>query len=74
MQLLFLMQMDVSARGSYDNYLNGLMPLFEKVLLTLPVIPKECKSNSHMFYIILKNEETTLMDYLKSKETYKDYE
>jgi dTDP-4-amino-4,6-dideoxygalactose transaminase len=52
----------------FHNYYEALTPLAEKGLLKLPVIPPECKSNSHMFHIILEDEQTrdALMNYLKS--------
>ncbi len=52
----------------FDYYYQGLTPLAMDGFLRLPVVSPECECNSHMFYIILKDEETrnALMDYLKS--------
>lgn len=51
----------------YERYYRELTDLEEKGLLALPKIPKECKSNYHMFYIILPSCRTRnrLMDHLK---------
>ena len=51
-----------------EYYYRALHPLAMDGMLKLPTIPKECESNNHMFYILLKDEETrnTLMGYLKS--------
>jgi dTDP-4-amino-4,6-dideoxygalactose transaminase len=53
----------------FEYYYDALSPLSEKGLLRLPAITSECGGNYHMFYILLKDEETrkNLMDYLKSK-------
>jgi len=53
----------------FDYYYRELIPLVNDGLLRLPYVGSECKSNSHLFYIILENEETRngLMDYLKSR-------
>lgn len=41
--------------SSWQYYYELLSPLSKKGLLELPVIPKLCKSNAHMFYIKLEN-------------------
>jgi len=53
----------------FDYYYKALIPLVNDGKLRLPYISSECESNSHLFYIILKDEKTrnTLMDYLKSR-------
>jgi len=53
----------------FNAYYQQLTPLAERGFLKLPVVAFGCESNSHMFYIILKDEETrtALMNYLKSK-------
>jgi dTDP-4-amino-4,6-dideoxygalactose transaminase len=53
----------------FNAYYQQLAPLAERGFLKLPVVAPGCGSNSHMFYIILKDEETrnALMNYLKSK-------
>lgn len=61
----------ISARRKeiYLKYQGGLKPLEEKGMLNLPVIPENCKSNYHMFYIILPDGQTRdeLMYYLKEQ-------
>lgn len=53
--------------ASWERYYNELSELKDKGLIELPVIPKECSHNAHMFYIKLKdlNERTKLINYLK---------
>jgi dTDP-4-amino-4,6-dideoxygalactose transaminase len=53
----------------FDYYYKELIPLVNEGLLRLPYISNECQSNSHLFYIILKDESSrnALMDYLKSR-------
>ena len=55
-------------KAIFNYYYEALTPLAKKGVLRLPAIPSECKSNSHMFYIILDDEQTrdALMNYLKS--------
>jgi dTDP-4-amino-4,6-dideoxygalactose transaminase len=53
----------------FDYYNKALIPLANDGKLRLPYLSSECESNSHLFYIILNDENTrnALMDYLKSK-------
>lgn len=53
----------------FEYYYQALSPLAMGDILRLPVVSPECEGNSHMFYIILKDEKTrnALMDYLKSQ-------
>jgi dTDP-4-amino-4,6-dideoxygalactose transaminase len=53
----------------FDYYYKALMPLANDGYVRLPYIANQCRTNSHLFYIILQDEETrnTLMDYLKSQ-------
>nr|NIM97945.1 dTDP-4-amino-4,6-dideoxygalactose transaminase [candidate division Zixibacteria bacterium] len=55
--------------GIFDYYYKALIPLVNDGKLRLPYISSECRSNSHLFYIILKDEDTrnALMDHLKSR-------
>lgn len=55
--------------ASWELYYNGLSELKDNGLIELPVIPKDCVHNAHMFYIKLKdlNERTELINYLKKK-------
>lgn len=52
----------------FKYYYEALTPLAGKGVLSLPTLSPENEGNSHMFYILLKDEETrnALMDYLKS--------
>ena len=56
--------------NSWQKYYDGLQELEEKDLLELPVIPKECTHNAHMFYIKVKDLDTRtkLLEYLKQKD------
>ena len=53
----------------FDYYYKALIPLVNDGKLRLPYVSSECESNSHLFYIILKDENTrnALMDHLKSR-------
>jgi len=42
---------------SWGLYYEGLISLAKEGLIDLPVIPKECCGNSHMFYVKLKNSK-----------------
>jgi dTDP-4-amino-4,6-dideoxygalactose transaminase len=54
-------------RGIYEFYLEHLSPLQEQRLLGLPFVPRECRINYHLFYILLNepNARDGLMAYLK---------
>jgi dTDP-4-amino-4,6-dideoxygalactose transaminase len=41
----------------FDYYHEMLIPLEKKGLIRLPVIPKNCTTNYHMFYILLQSEQ-----------------
>jgi len=53
----------------YWRYEARLRPLAMQGLLMLPVIPPECESNYHMFYIVLNSlqERTGLIEHLKAQ-------
>lgn len=53
----------------YNYYHKALMPLVNQGKIKLPCISSECQSNSHLFYIILRDEKTRndLIDFLKQK-------
>lgn len=53
---------------SWNYYYNSLRGLEEEGKLRLPVVPKECKHNGHIFYIILSSlkERESLGIYLKN--------
>jgi dTDP-4-amino-4,6-dideoxygalactose transaminase len=56
-------------KAIYKQYRMLLRPLEVQGLLSLPNIPEDCKSNYHMFYILLSDMETrdALMEYLKQQ-------
>ncbi len=53
----------------YERYMNVFNDIEENGRLELPVIPKDCLSNYHMFYLLLENEQDRdgLIDYLKDQ-------
>ena len=53
--------------GSWKRYYECLSILRDQGKIELPVIPKECQHNAHMFYIKAKDlqERTKLIAYLK---------
>ena len=53
----------------YRHYEARLRPLADQGLVTLPIIPPECESNYHMFYIVLNSldERTRLIEHLKAQ-------
>jgi len=54
----------------FEYYSDGLAPLVERGLLMTPKPVKKGGANSHVFYVILEDEETRdgLMDHLKARE------
>ncbi|MEG1426995.1 MAG: dTDP-4-amino-4,6-dideoxygalactose transaminase, partial [Oscillospiraceae bacterium] len=55
--------------ATWQRYYDGLRPLADTGRIDLPVIPKECKHNAHMFYIKVKDieERTALTVFLKER-------
>lgn len=55
--------------ASWQFYHDSLLPLEEKGLVQLPVIPGHCTHNAHMFYIKAKDleERTALIAFLKAR-------
>lgn len=53
--------------ASWNAYYEMLEPLAKAGRIELPVIPKDCKHNAHMFYIKTKDieERTALASFLK---------
>lgn len=51
----------------WSYYYEHLMPLYERELLELPIIPEQCVHNAHMFYVKAKDLEvrTKLIEFLK---------
>lgn len=60
---------------SWNKYYSELKPLEEQGLIELPVIPKECEHNAHMFYVKLKNlkERTEFIKYLKENDVQSSF-
>lgn len=56
-------------REIYQIYEDRLRPLEMRGLVTLPIIPPECESNYHMFYVVLNSldERTRLIEHLKAQ-------
>ncbi len=52
---------------NWNHYYEKLLPLAEAGKIELPVIPKDCVHNAHMFYIKLKDieERTAFIDFMK---------
>ena len=44
-------------KNIYNHYYENLKDLENKDILRLPIIPKECESNYHMFYVLLSSPE-----------------
>jgi dTDP-4-amino-4,6-dideoxygalactose transaminase len=53
----------------FERYLARLSPLFESELLEAPVIPKNCRINYHMLYVLSRDAEsrTRLQRHLQSR-------
>jgi dTDP-4-amino-4,6-dideoxygalactose transaminase len=68
-QLEMLGSISQRRRQLYQRYQDHLRPLEEEGLLRLPVVPEECESNYHLFYILLPDQPTRdgLMAHLKEK-------
>jgi dTDP-4-amino-4,6-dideoxygalactose transaminase len=57
-QLEMLQPIADRRRQIYETYHAALSPLAAEGLLRLPVIPPECTSNYHMFYILVRDRPT----------------
>jgi dTDP-4-amino-4,6-dideoxygalactose transaminase len=53
----------------YRRYEARLWPLADRGLVTLPIVPPDCESNYHMFYIVLNSldERMRLIEHLKAQ-------
>ncbi|MGB9594801.1 MAG: dTDP-4-amino-4,6-dideoxygalactose transaminase [Candidatus Poribacteria bacterium] len=67
-QLEYLDEIKEKRRTVFNFYYENLKELEDSGFLKLPIIPKECETNYHIFYIILPSYEirNSLMDRLKS--------
>lgn len=54
-QLLMMDEIRANRIKTFEDYYKLLSPLKEENLIELPVIPKDCSQNGHMFYIKVKN-------------------
>lgn len=56
--------------STWNTYFSLLTPLAKKGLIELPVVPKECEHNAHMFYLKTKNleERQALISFLKTRD------
>jgi dTDP-4-amino-4,6-dideoxygalactose transaminase len=68
-QLELMDQIAARRRTVYDFYFDRLTPLADSGHLRLPVIPKNCTSNYHLFYVLLKSGEvrSRLMEFLRQR-------
>jgi len=68
-QLELLDEITERRRQIYETYLKHLKPFESRGLLRLARIPKDCRSNYHLFYILLPDEgiRAAVMNHLKRK-------
>jgi dTDP-4-amino-4,6-dideoxygalactose transaminase len=68
-QLEMLDAISKRRRHLYERYQEHLQPLEEEGLLRLPIVPEDCDSNYHLFYLLLPDRQTRdgLMAHLKEK-------
>lgn len=68
-QLELLDEIAARRRSSFEFYRQMLAPLEAEGLLRLPRIPEECRTNYHMFYILLNDRAARdgLLDHLKQQ-------
>jgi len=71
-QLELLEEIAARRRASYEFYRRALKALEVEELLKLPRIPEDCRSNYHMFYILLRDRHTRdeLLSHLKSQNIH----
>jgi len=69
-QLEELDEINQKRKAIFDYYYENLKELEDKGELRLPTIPDDCKTNYHLFYILLPSVEkrNQLMDQLKGEE------
>lgn len=63
-------QINEVRKARWNQYYELLKPLKERGLISLPVVPKGCEHNGHMFYIKTKdvNEREALIDFMKKND------
>ncbi|MEX2363639.1 MAG: DegT/DnrJ/EryC1/StrS family aminotransferase, partial [Balneolaceae bacterium] len=66
-QFEHLDQIQKKRTSIFDFYYKALKPLHDSGMIRLPIIPDNCSSNAHMFYILAKDmeERTRLISHLK---------
>jgi dTDP-4-amino-4,6-dideoxygalactose transaminase len=57
-QLEKLTPVIAARKGIHDRYMNAFQELASRECITLPTIPGHIESNYHIFYVLMKNEET----------------
>lgn len=69
-QLELAEEINEARLACWNCYYERLKPLAEEGYIELPVVPKECVHNAHMFYIKARDieERTRLIEFLKTKE------
>lgn len=68
-QLEQMREITQKRKSIFEHYYDALTPLSEKEVIRLPIIPEYCECNFHMFYILVKNEDTrtALIEHLKRR-------
>ncbi len=66
-QLLMAEEINNNRLAAWNRYYEGLKPVAQRGLITLPTIPEECTHNAHMFYIKAESlkERGQLIAFLK---------
>jgi dTDP-4-amino-4,6-dideoxygalactose transaminase len=56
----------------WNKYYDGLMYLEEKGFVKLPVVPKSCEHNGHLFFLLVENQKkrNELIDFLRSNSIH----
>lgn len=69
-QLLNAEKIQAKRLKIWRQYHNGLLPLAQRDLIALSVVPSDCSQNAHMFYFKVQDIEvrTQLLSYLKAAE------
>ncbi len=71
-QLEMADEINQARKDCWNRYYEDLKPLADEGRIELPVVPKDCVHNAHMFYIKVKDieERTRFIDYLKRNEVH----
>lgn len=56
-------------RAIFSYYAQAFRPLHERGILRIPVAPKSCQHNAHLFYLVMRDraERDALIDYLAER-------